>query len=270
MRNNIVHKAKGFTLIELLVVIAIIALLMAVLMPVLQKVRKQAKAIICQSHLHQWAIVFEMYAGQNDGFFWSGDFVRDGWEQYCWTEPLRPYYSSEEEVRFCPTATKIRADGARDPFAAWGPVRQTGQNSGSYGMNNWICNPLPDIEFIHSREATKDNWRSVYVDNAANIPLLLDCAYVEGKPYVLDPPPEYDGDISTYGVSALQMKRFCLNRHSGYVNCVFLDFSVRKIDLKQLWTFKWHRSYDVNGMWTKAGGVQPGDWPQWMRRFKDY
>jgi len=50
------HESKGFTLIELLIVIAIIALLMAVLMPALQRVRTQAKAVACQSSLHQWAI----------------------------------------------------------------------------------------------------------------------------------------------------------------------------------------------------------------------
>ncbi len=98
----------GFTLIELLVVIAIIALLMAILMPALQRVKKQAKAVACQSNLHQWAVVFEMYSGQNDGYFWSGDFNRGGWEQYGWIEPLRPYYSNEKKIRFCPTATKLR------------------------------------------------------------------------------------------------------------------------------------------------------------------
>ena len=38
----------------------------------------------------------------------------------------------------------------------------------------------------------------------------------------------------------------------------------------ELWTLKWHRNFDTTGPWTKAGGVQPADWPEWMRRFKDY
>jgi hypothetical protein len=51
---------------------------------------------------------------------------------------------------------------------------------------------------------------------------------------------------------------------------VFLDWSVRKVGLKELWTLKWDREFDTAGPWTKAGGVRPGDWPEWMRRFKDY
>jgi len=66
------------------------------------------------------------------------------------------------------------------------------------------------------------------------------------------------------------MKRFCLNRHNGYIDGIFLDFSVRRIALKELWTFKWHRNFDTAGTWTKAGGVRPGDWPDWMSGFRDY
>jgi len=264
------RKQHGFTLIELLVVIAILALLLSILMPALQRVKKLAKAVVCQNNLHQWAVAFGMYAGQNNGDFWSGDIIRDGWDQYSWVAPLRPYYSNEAKMLLCPTAKKPRNEGARDPFAAWGPEWIAGGLPGSYGMNNWVSNPAPDVEFIHNREATKDNWRNAYIEGASNIPLFLDCAFIEGKPYDFDTPPEYDGDISEYQVSALQMKRFCMNRHDGYINGLFLDLTIRKIGLKELWTLKWHRSFDTNNLWTRAGDVQAEDWPEWMRRFKDY
>ena len=51
---------------------------------------------------------------------------------------------------------------------------------------------------------------------------------------------------------------------------LFMDFSVRKVGLKELWTFQWHRLSDTAGPWTKAGGALPSDWPKWMRGFKDY
>ena len=54
------------------------------------------------------------------------------------------------------------------------------------------------------------------------------------------------------------------------MNGVFLDWSVRKIGLKELWKLKWFRDFDTNGPWTRAGGVKPEDWPEWMRGFKDY
>ncbi len=61
-----------------------------------------------------------------------------------------------------------------------------------------------------------------------------------------------------------------MNRHNGYVGGLFLDWSVRKVGLKELWTLKWHDQFDRAGKWTRAGGVQPEDWPKWMRGFKDY
>ena len=49
-----------------------------------------------------------------------------------------------------------------------------------------------------------------------------------------------------------------------------MDFSARKVGLKELWTLKWHRQYDTWGPWTRAGGVRPEHWPEWMRNFKEY
>jgi len=66
------------------------------------------------------------------------------------------------------------------------------------------------------------------------------------------------------------MARCCINRHDGAVNCLFVDGSARKVGLKELWTLKWHKGFNTAGPWTKAGGVQPENWPEWIRPFKDY
>jgi prepilin-type processing-associated H-X9-DG protein len=66
------------------------------------------------------------------------------------------------------------------------------------------------------------------------------------------------------------MKMLCLNRHNGQTNVTFVDFSTRTVGLKELWTLKWNRQFDTTGAWTKAGGVQPEDWPEWMKSFRDY
>ena len=68
---------------------------------------------------------------------------------------------------------------------------------------------------------------------------------------------------------ALSM-HYCIDRHKGRVNGLFLDGSVREVGLKELWTLPWYPNFDTAGPRTIAGGVQPEDWPQWMRGFKDY
>ncbi|MHC4520372.1 MAG: hypothetical protein ACYTAS_17435 [Planctomycetota bacterium] len=66
------------------------------------------------------------------------------------------------------------------------------------------------------------------------------------------------------------MKRFCLDRHGGFTNVLLMDGGTRRVGLKEMWTLKWNRDFDVNGPWTRAGGVVASDWPEWMRHLKDY
>jgi len=51
---------------------------------------------------------------------------------------------------------------------------------------------------------------------------------------------------------------------------LFLDRSVRKVGLKELWTLRFHRKWDTANRYTLAGGVTADDWPDWMQGFKDF
>lgn len=265
----------GFTLIELLVVIAVIALLTAILMPALTQARKQTKAVVCQSSLNQWGLIFSMYLNNNDGYFFEGSLPAsvDDPTRGRWMNALRSYYSNEPKIRCCPTATKTQfeLDGNGQQiqvrrwgtFVAWGVFDgsswTTQGDYGSYGINRWLTNPAPGVS--PRDRPTENNWRTCNVQGAANIPMFLDCAWVGGWPEGhSNEPPEYEGEWQEKRLN--NIKRFCLNRHNGTINGAFLDFSVRKIGLKQLWKLKWHRNFDIN--------AAPPLWPDWMRNFKDY
>ncbi|MHC4535601.1 MAG: type II secretion system protein [Planctomycetota bacterium] len=268
------RRAKGFTLIELLVVISIIALLMAILMATLQRVRKQAKAAACQSNLRQWSLVFSMYDNDYEGRFCTGCSEHETNDQRHWAMALRPYYYHDRQITLCPSAIKPYDEGGEDPYAAWRMGREPDFVLFSYGLNGWVYNAKEPDEIVYHPER---HWGELNIKGAGNIPLFLDCNRTEGRPSNIGnlPEPEILGMIDGIRVYPLidwrlDWRRFCLNRHSGAVNCLFMDSSVRKVGLKELWTLKWHRNFSTDGSYTKAGGVRPGDWPEWMRRFKDY
>lgn len=265
-------RRKAFTLIELLVVIAIIALLMGILMPALQRVKKQARTVACMSNLKQWGLIFNMYTGDNDHKFY-GAWSTSG-QGHVWIGALRPYYK-DEDINFCPSAAKPNPDngeqgGTHEAYGVFSPddPREGYAGlAGSYGINDWVGDPA------HARNPggvigdPSQYWVSPDVRGSSRIPLFLDAMWLGGMPSFRDTPPEHDG---VYGSGTGMMQRYCCNRHEGNVNALFVDFSVGKVGLKELWTFKWHRKFDTGGPWTTAGNVQPSDWPEWMRNFKAY
>jgi prepilin-type N-terminal cleavage/methylation domain-containing protein len=276
-------KRRGFTLIELLVVIAIIALLMGILMPALQRVKKQARAAACKMNLRQWGTIWAMYCQDNDGRFCM-EASNVGWPRGNWVVVLRPYYETKSGILTCPMAVKrnVNAQGQLvnygGPFKTY--VMGTGgiydwRESASYGMNCWLYNRRPKQDDIQDRPVIW-NWTTADVRGGNDIPVFADTMWRGGGPFYRnkDPkseriiPPQYNGQWIR---ARNEMMHFCIDRHGGgTVNHVFMDWSVRTVGLKELWTLKWHREFRRQGPWTRAGGCSPGDWPEWMRQFKEY
>jgi prepilin-type N-terminal cleavage/methylation domain-containing protein/prepilin-type processing-associated H-X9-DG protein len=261
MKTLSLVRTRGFTLIELLVVIAVIALLMSILIPGLERAKRQTRAVICRSNLHQWGLIFSMYGGDNNNKITTAG--KDGY----WLVASRPYLrviaqsggTSQHKLYLCPMATKTLDEGGRNPHSAWQYGYYGVNYVGSYGFNAWVYN-YEDRDWYQDRPA-RDMWRSFNVKGTNSIPVLLACYWGGGCPDDTDQPPAYSGEAWPSG-HADEIKRFCLNRHDGFVNCLFLDWSVRRVGLKELWKLKWHRSYLVD--------APAPVWPEWMRPFKDY
>jgi len=256
------------------------------LLPALQRTRNQARAVVCQANLRQWGSVIVIYAEENDGHLpRRSDYSFGVWfllGSVASTEDPNKQESLHQidtkRIAICPMAKKSGTDhwswttnGVLTYKALWGSTFRAWelmypkQFRGSFGLNYWLFNKSFDIipvPFGFGRDDTE----IFSLREKAKIPVLLDCTRSEG----FRGPETYPEPPRKHSIFGLGLAPFCINRHNEYINGLFLDWSVRKVGLKELWTLKWHKKFDTANIWTKAGGVQPEDWPEWMRHFKDY
>ncbi|MFH1716470.1 MAG: type II secretion system protein [Planctomycetota bacterium] len=270
------RERRGFTLIELLVVIAIIALLLSILMPALRRVKEQGKMVKCLGTLRQWNLIASMHTEENDGKFWDS---APGSPGYWWVRYLEEKYKSwkENDIWFCPSGTRPVIDeyGNQAPtlniFNAWGIFKGGELSSdgvaGSFGINGYCLIPAsPQPATYEGGVPVKNGWQTNGARGANNVPW-----FIEALRFDLWPLPTQGPAANEFEAwSGNNMGRCCINRHQGFLNIAFMDWSVRSVGVKELWTLKWHRQFDTSGPYTLAGGVQTSDWPDWIRPYKDY
>lgn len=283
----------GFTLIELLVVISILTLWIALLLPALRKARNQARAVVCQANLKQWGSTLALFAEDNEGRLpGNGDstlWILSG-RYVSFANPDQPnkfHPITTEGIARCPMAARrahrtgtftggatrstptgsqtYRVEGVYGTtFASWEIISRTPTFRCSYGLNYALFpnDPYyPESSPFHGKYYPYLN----SIGGNGTIPVLLDSVSPTGAPRddaKFGHPPSNDKNTGSWP--------FCINRHNGSVNGLFADWSARKVGLKELWTLKWSPGFNTAGPWTKAGGVQPEDWPDWMRGFTDY
>jgi len=293
-------KPKGFTLIELLVVISIIALLLAILMPALQAGRSHARTAKCQGTLHQWGLYYAMYTTENEyklpiferNVRLLPDVLPRSFFEHHGHSPHAAASGTDEQYRdlrgtyrallLCPEATTLPEDSVDfgvvlvgRSHSAWvfphGPdvrdasdVPDESRLVCSYGPNRWT--PLKQ----YSDTRGQSIWVSCLMKGADAVPIYLDCMLPYPAPEENDVPLLNEDTPPKDYLAKCGMWVCAMDRHRGGINSLFMDWSVRTVGVKEPWTLKWSPSFNTAGQWTKQGGVQPEDWPQWMQRFKDY
>jgi prepilin-type processing-associated H-X9-DG protein len=256
---------------DLLVILCGVSLLLMNIGAINSNGRRRAKEMVCLSNLHQWGTMFEMFTNDHDGYFNRG---WDVGETELWMNALRPYYTDNLNLLLCPEAGRVM-ESTTDSivFRAWFrdfnlPDEGQFHCVSSYGINSWTNNMTND----RGSRLAIFFWKNAKVGKGSNnIPVFADSTWHDAWPRHTDlPAPDPDAyEIGDMGVTG-EMNHFCIDRHNGAINMLFMDWSARKVGLKELWTLKWSRNYDTAGPWTRAGGVWDSDWPEWMRNFKDY
>jgi hypothetical protein len=203
-----------------------------------------------------------MYTNDNNGFFHDRPFGTD--YEKMWPSLYQPLYK-DPMMCCCPAAQN--PNQAFGPFATWGWEGPTDQDwgwGGSWMPEGGLFGSYAFNRYMLHKKNQPEYWGQTGVRGAEDIPVFLDCQYVAINPSPNDTPPEYDGDRRN------QMQYSCMGRHTDHINILFLDWTVRSVGLKELWTLKWSRTFNTAGPWTRAGNASSTDWPVWMRTLKDY
>lgn len=243
---------------DLIVVFGCIIFLLATLGTVGDSGRRRAKEMVCLSNLRQWGAAFMMFAEDNDSYFMGGRNITG----QNWWRVLEPYYM-DRNLLCCPMASnpQMQSKDGYGNYGTWGPTWFPEGFYGSYGVNEWICNPVFKKGEYPMYGDFKKYWRTANVAGTDKIPLLADCWWSQGWCEAFDMIPSYPGEWEGY--TGDDMSHFCVIRHDGAINGIFLDGSASRIELQCLWRLKWNRLSDIEEAPT------PEEFPDWLKELPE-
>ena len=243
---------------DLIVVLGCIIFLLATLGTVGDSGRRRAKEMICLSNLRQWGAAFMMFAEDHDGYFMGGRNITG--QNWWWV--LEPYYG-DRNLLLCPMADdpSLNTWEGFGNFGTWGPQWFPDGFYGSYGVNEWISHPVFELGQSPMYGDRNKYWRTANVAGTDKIPLLADCYWDQGWGEAFDWIPNFPGQWE--GMTGDDIGHFCVIRHDGGINGIFLDGSAKRIELQCLWSLKWNRLSDMEDAPTYE------DFPDWLKELPE-
>ncbi len=207
-----------------------------------------------------------------------------GFHEHCWVPRLHHFYGEELEYKqvggdwvcqakwdfcMCPSTHTTWADGEfGGPMTGWdfewlhdmagGEYYPYYANAlGSYAKNSWVS--ATQNEHGAADCGLASYWKSTRVRGIGRIPLFGDSSMMGGFPNVHDGVPQERFRMPMEGGG--ELCRWVQDRHGLTINLVFLDFTVRKVGLKQLWQLYWQSCWDLTAA---PDPRDPEQWPSWL------